>query len=86
MQFTEEPNYDKMRRLFRDLANKCQFEHDFIFDWTIQRYRLDLTAYQQIAAEYQNNTEGNTNALKTSTQPDSLKGNQDIISQNNEES
>ena len=33
--FEETPNYDYLRRLFRDLYNKCCFEFDFIYDWTI---------------------------------------------------
>jgi hypothetical protein len=40
--FDEEPNYDYLKRLFKELYVKCCFDHDYIFDWTIQRYRLDL--------------------------------------------
>ena len=42
LKFEETPNYGYLRRLFKELYNKCCFEHDFIFDWTVQRYRLDL--------------------------------------------
>lgn len=48
LKFEETPPYAKMRRLFKDLYNKCCFEHDFIYDWTIQRYRLDLPSYTPI--------------------------------------
>lgn len=40
--FDEAPNYVYLRRLFSELYNKCCFEHDFIFDWTAQRFRLEL--------------------------------------------
>ena len=41
LKFEEAPNYAYLKRLFRELYIKCGFEHDFIFDWTIQRYRVD---------------------------------------------
>ena len=33
--FDEAPNYAYLRRLFKELYNKCCFEHDFVYDWTI---------------------------------------------------
>ena len=36
--FEEAPNYVYLKRLFRELYNKCQFEFDYIFDWTIQKF------------------------------------------------
>ena len=39
--FEEAPNYTYLKRLFRDLYNKCQFENDHIFDWTIQKFLPD---------------------------------------------
>lgn len=41
LKFDEAPNYTYIRRLFKELYYKCGFEHEFIFDWTIQRYRVD---------------------------------------------
>lgn len=41
LKFDEAPNYTYLKRIFRELYVKCGFEHDFIFDWTIQRYRVD---------------------------------------------
>lgn len=41
LKFEEAPNYTYIKRIFRELYVKCGFEHDFIFDWTIQRYRVD---------------------------------------------
>ena len=41
LKFEETPNYAYLRRLFKELYYKCGFEHEFIFDWTIQRYRVD---------------------------------------------
>lgn len=72
--FDETPKYDYLRRLFKELYNKCCFQHDFIYDWTIQRYRLDLpvvTVEEQKMNQYD----------KTSTLPDSLKGQGDAQSQ-----
>ena len=60
--FEETPNYAYLRRLFRDLYHKCQFEHDFIFDWTVQKYRVDEMPFEEGKAR-----EG------TSTIPESLR-------------
>ena len=35
LDFEEAPNYDYLRKLFRDLYEKCDFESDSIFDWTV---------------------------------------------------
>lgn len=67
LQFEEAPNYAYLRRLFRDLYNKCCFENDFIYDWTIQRYRVELP--QHVIDEQRQNADEN------SSKPESLKGN-----------
>jgi hypothetical protein len=41
LKFEETPDYSKYRKLFKDLFFRCGFEHEYIFDWTIQRYRVD---------------------------------------------
>lgn len=41
LKFEETPDYSKYRKLFKDLFYRCGFEHEYIFDWTIQRYRVD---------------------------------------------
>jgi hypothetical protein len=33
--FEESPDYEKLKKLFKDLFFRCGFEHEFIFDWTI---------------------------------------------------
>ena len=65
--FDETPNYAYLRRLFKELYNKCCFEHDFIYDWTIQRYRLE------IPLQYSNQEEQKVDGK--STLPDSVKNN-----------
>jgi len=40
--FTEDPDYNYLRRMFKELYNRCGFENDFIFDWTIQRYHAQI--------------------------------------------
>ena len=40
--FTEDPDYSYLRRMFKELYNRCGFENDFIFDWTIQRYHAQI--------------------------------------------
>ncbi len=35
LKFEEAPDYDRYKKLFRDLFLRCGFEHEFIFDWTI---------------------------------------------------
>ena len=39
--FEETPNYNYLKRLFRDLYIKCQFENEYIFDWTVQKFLPD---------------------------------------------
>ena len=34
LRFEEDPDYDYLRRLFRNLAKKKKIEYDWIFDWT----------------------------------------------------
>ena len=41
LKFDEKPDYSKYKKFFKDLFYRCGFEHEFIFDWTIQRYRVD---------------------------------------------
>ncbi len=41
LKFEESPDYTKLKKLFKDLFYRCGFEHEYIFDWTIQRYRVD---------------------------------------------
>jgi len=43
LKFDEDPNYDYLRRLFKELYVRFGFENDFIFDWTIQRYHAQIT-------------------------------------------
>lgn len=59
--FEEEPNYEYLKELFGGLYKKCCFEHEYIFDWTIQRYNLEIPDEPMQIEEEQK------------TQPDSLK-------------
>ena len=45
LEFTQEPDYNYLKRIFRELYIRQGFENDFIFDWTIQRYHPELTQY-----------------------------------------
>ena len=38
LEFTQDPDYSYLRRIFKELYVRLGFENDFIFDWTIQRY------------------------------------------------
>lgn len=67
--FEETPNYAFLRRLFRELYQKCQFENEYIFDWTIQRYRVEMPTVL-IQEEHKG----------TSTLPESLRGHPGIAS------
>lgn len=71
LNFDETPNYAYLRRLFRELYNKCQFEHDYIFDWTIQRFRVE----PPICSNDQNQLIDEEHLKNSSTIPDSLKNN-----------
>jgi len=43
LEFTQDPDYSYLRRIFRELYVRCGFDNDFIFDWTIQRYHPQIT-------------------------------------------
>ena len=74
--FEETPNYAYLRRLFRELYNKCQFEFDFIYDWTIQKFRPELMdGPEGIGNEEEKNNHSGRPQDGTSTIPDSLRGN-----------
>ena len=68
--FDEAPNYAYLRRLFRDLYNKCQFEFDFIFDWTVQKFRPDMPEFADVSQQQYEEEKGRDG---TSTIPESLK-------------
>lgn len=55
LKFEETPNYAFLRRLFRELYLKCGFENDFVFDWTIQRYRVERPSPPSIEEEQKSN-------------------------------
>jgi hypothetical protein len=42
LEFTQDPDYDYLRRLFKELYVSCGFENEYIFDWTIQRYHAQM--------------------------------------------
>eukprot|EP00929_Paragymnodinium_shiwhaense_P052598 TRINITY_DN26346_c3_g1_i1.p1 TRINITY_DN26346_c3_g1~~TRINITY_DN26346_c3_g1_i1.p1 ORF type:complete len:319 (-),score=78.68 TRINITY_DN26346_c3_g1_i1:365-1321(-) len=39
LRFEEQPDYNHLRRLLKDLFFKENFQYDFIFDWTILNYQ-----------------------------------------------
>lgn len=51
LKFEETPNYSYLRRLFKELYHKCGFENEFIFDWTIQRFRVDKPSTSSLEDE-----------------------------------
>ena len=36
LKFEDRPDYNFLRRTFKELFFKCGYEHDFIFDWCVQ--------------------------------------------------
>jgi len=43
LDFTEDPDYSYLRRIFKELYVRSGCENEFIFDWTIQRYHPQIT-------------------------------------------
>mmetsp|Transcript_42831 Transcript_42831/g.56605 ORF Transcript_42831/g.56605 Transcript_42831/m.56605 type:complete len:116 (+) Transcript_42831:871-1218(+) len=78
--FEENPNYAYLRRLFRDLYNKCCFEFDFIYDWTIQKFRpAPIEADEMMAAEEEEEkVMRGAERGDGSTIPESLRGHQNM--------
>jgi hypothetical protein len=35
LKFEEKPDYNYLRRLFKDLFNRCGYEYDYIYDWNL---------------------------------------------------
>ena len=75
--FEQEPNYAYLRRLFRDLYNKCCFEFDFIYDWTIQKFRA-APDNDEIMVGDEEEEKVNGARDNTSTLPESLRAHQNF--------
>ena len=37
LKFEEKPDYNYLRKLFRDLMTKNRFEMDYVYDWTLKK-------------------------------------------------
>jgi len=35
LRFENRPNYENMRKLFRDLMAKMNYKYDYVFDWSL---------------------------------------------------
>jgi len=81
--FEETPNYDYLRRLFRDLYNKCCFEFDFIYDWTIQKFKPAPDGDDDMLPQNEEEEKALGGRDNTSTIPESLKGHQGLGSDRN---
>ena len=42
LQFEEEPDYDFLRGLFKQLALKLEIEYDGVFDWNLKETKTKL--------------------------------------------
>jgi len=40
LEFGQRPNYGIIRQLFRDVFERKGFKHDFVFDWTVEKYKF----------------------------------------------
>ena len=43
LEFTEDPDYSYLKRIFKELYVRKGYENEFIYDWTIQRYHPTIT-------------------------------------------
>jgi len=40
LQFEEKPDYNLLRRIFKDLFNRMGYEYDYVYDWhNLQKHR-----------------------------------------------
>ena len=37
LQFSEDPDYEKYRLMFRNLSKRCGYEYDYVYDWSLQQ-------------------------------------------------
>jgi hypothetical protein len=35
LKFEEKPNYNNLRRIFKDLFNRMGYEFDYVYDWNL---------------------------------------------------
>ena len=47
LNFEDNPNYSRLRRMFRDLFVRRGFKYDSVFDWTVLKYKESLRAQSQ---------------------------------------
>ncbi|OWB77649.1 hypothetical protein B5S32_g1823 [[Candida] boidinii] len=53
LRFDDKPDYIYLRRLFRDLFVREGYAYDYIFDWTVFKYKLHQQQQQQQQAQQQ---------------------------------
>ncbi|EPY50795.1 CK1/CK1/CK1-D protein kinase Hhp2 [Schizosaccharomyces cryophilus OY26] len=65
LSFTEKPDYNYLRRLFRNLLIRKGYQYDYVFDWMILKYqkRAAAAAAASATANKTPNTYGNLSAL-----------------------
>jgi casein kinase I family protein HRR25 len=54
LRFDDKPDYSYLRKLFRDLFIREGYVYDYVFDWTIVKYRQegkDKESAEKAAAE-----------------------------------
>ena len=42
LRFDDKPDYAFLRRMFRELFYRCEFETDFLYDWTVRKAQVRL--------------------------------------------
>lgn len=47
LNYGDQPDYSRLRRMFRDLFVRRGFKYDSVFDWTVLKYKEPLRAQLQ---------------------------------------
>eukprot|EP01091_Cochliopodium_minus_P017642 TRINITY_DN6964_c0_g1_i1.p1 TRINITY_DN6964_c0_g1~~TRINITY_DN6964_c0_g1_i1.p1 ORF type:complete len:799 (-),score=226.83 TRINITY_DN6964_c0_g1_i1:157-2553(-) len=47
LDFEEKPNYDLMRKIFKDVADEKNIEYDNVYDWVEQKYSPKFMVYEE---------------------------------------
>jgi len=60
LKFEQKPDYQHLRKLFKDLFIKEQYQNDYVFDWTIKRIQESIMTNPKISNNTSTNNNNNT--------------------------
>ncbi|ODV62552.1 serine/threonine protein kinase HRR25 [Ascoidea rubescens DSM 1968] len=89
LRFEDKPDYNFLRRMFRELFIREEYRYDYVFDWTIFKFQHTIEAQkddqskQSQLPNQNNNNQNNNNQINQNNNQNNNQINQNNIIQNN---